>query len=614
MCGIVAFIGDRPAIPVLLGGLARLEYRGYDSAGVCVVDDDRLDVVRQVGKLSELSAMHEIDAMGGSAGIGHTRWATHGKPSVANGHPHTNCDGTIAIVHNGIIENHDELRDELSQSGCRFTSQTDSEVIAHLIGYILERNPGSGLVAAVRSAVLRLDGSFAIAVQSSRDPSVIVGARRQSPLIAGRSGGAGLLASDISAILCETRDVVIVDDDQIVELRKGCDPVTTSFEGAPVDVSWTHVDWDLDAAERGGYDDFMLKEIYEQPRAIKDTLRDRIDHETGRLVLDEFHSNGHVLDGFDKVFVVACGTSYHAGLVAKYAIEHWVRVPVEIDIASEFRYRDPVLDSRTLVIGISQSGETTDTIEAMRYARDLSARVIVVSNVVESTMAREADAVIYTHAGPEIGVAATKTFTAQIAALIILALYLAQIRGALYAGETAHVIDMIARIPDQVEQLLSDTSAIEEEAHRWSDVTDAFFLGRGPGYPTALEGALKMKEITYLHAEAYAAGELKHGPLALIEDGVPVIADVTMSKVSAKTLSNVAEVAARGGRIILLKNPGTSHGSLDADTVFTVPPTHELLAPILNTVVLQLLAYFVAKDRGCNVDKPRNLAKTVTVE
>jgi glucosamine--fructose-6-phosphate aminotransferase (isomerizing) len=414
-------------------------------------------------------------------------------------------------------------------------------------------------------------------------------------------------------LIAETRDIVVVEDDEVVDLR-ATGLVLSDLDGRRREPRSVHVDWDVAAAERGGFDDFMLKEIHEQPRVIDDTLRGRIDAVTGKLRLDELRTSDDELRAANKVFVVACGTSFHAGLVAKYAIEHWVRIPVEIDIASEFRYRDPVLDARTLVIGVSQSGETADTIAACKYATQLGAKVVAVTNVVGSSMARDADAVVYTHAGPEIGVAATKTFTCQIAALLVLSLYLGQTRGSLYPSEVRGILEQMRRVPDQVADVLDEGDSIRAEAARWAKVHDAFYLGRGPAYPTALEGALKMKEISYLHAEAYPSGELKHGPLALIEDGVPVISVVTAGRVQKKTISNVAEVAARGGRVLLVANPGTDMGGLRPDTVFEVPETHELLAPIVDSVVLQLLAYHVAKQRGCDVDKPRNLAKTVTVE
>ena len=613
MCGIVAYTGNGRAVPFLIDGLTRLEYRGYDSAGVAVHSGAGIDVVRRTGKLAELKAAPELATLDGTTGIGHTRWATHGRPCEANAHPQVDAKGRIALVHNGIIENHHELRTELEAAGIEFASDTDTEVVAQLVGRSLDEDPAFGLADAVRAAARRLDGAFALAVISADDPELVVGARRAAPLVAGTSGAAGLLASDIPAILAETRDVVVLEDDQLVEMR-GTDLVVTDLDGGVVQPHRTHVTWDLEAAEKGGYDTFMLKEIHEQPRALADTLGGRLDAESGRLVLDELRTDEHALRTVDKVFVVACGTSYHAGLVAKYAIEHWARIPVEIDVASEFRYRDPVLDAQTLVIGVSQSGETADTIAACRYAQELEAKVFAVTNVVDSTMAREADAVVYTHAGPEIGVAATKTFTCQIAALDLLALWLAQLRGSLYASEVGTLLEQMLRLPAQVAEVLADLGEVEAEAAVWKDATDAFYLGRGAAFPTALEGALKMKEISYLHAEAYPAGELKHGPLALIDEDVPVVSVVTASKVHAKTLSNVAEVAARGGRIVLLANPGTDFGGIDPARVFEVPETHELFAPIVDSVALQVLAYQVATARGCNVDKPRNLAKTVTVE
>ncbi|MBX7159024.1 MAG: glutamine--fructose-6-phosphate transaminase (isomerizing) [Acidimicrobiia bacterium] len=613
MCGIVAYTGDGRAVPYLLDGLARLEYRGYDSAGVAVHSGAGIDVVRRTGKLAALESAAELDALGGTTGIGHTRWATHGKPCDANAHPHVDAARRIALVHNGIIENHHELRAELEAGGVEFGSDTDTEVVAQLIGHLMARDPDLRLADAVRTAAKRLDGAFALAVIAVDDPDLVVGARRAAPLVAGTSGAAGLLASDIPAILAETRDVVVLDDDQVVEVR-GPDLVVTDIDGEVVEARRTHITWDLEAAEKGGYETFMLKEIHEQPRVLADTIGGRLDTDTGQLVLDELRTDEHGLKTVDKVFVVACGTSYHSGLVAKYAIEHWARIPVEIDVASEFRYRDPVLDAQTLVIGVSQSGETADTIAACRYAQELKAKVVAVTNVVDSTMAREADAVIYTHAGPEVSVAASKTFTCQIAALDLLALWLAQVRGTLYSSEVATLVDQMHRLPDQVAAVLADLTEVEAEAAVWKDAADAFYLGRGPAFPTALEGALKMKEISYLHAEAYPSGELKHGPLALIDDDVPVVSVVTASKVHAKTLSNVAEVAARGGRIVLVANPGTDFGGIEPDRVFEVPETHELFAPVVDSVVLQVLAYYVATARGCNVDKPRNLAKTVTVE
>ena len=615
MCGIVGYVGDEPAVPILLAGLERLEYRGYDSAGVAVVDTGgdgagRLSVVPRQRPLADLAACADLVGLAGRTGIGHTRWATHGRPSEANSHPHRDPSGRVAVVHNGIIENHQELRRRLTAGGAVFASETDSEVIAHLVAGALVAGAGD-LVTAVRKAIGELEGAFAIAAVSVDEPGVIVGARREAPLVAGVGDGCGVLASDIPAILAQTRDVVVVEDDEIVEVRPGGLRLE-SVAGAVLEPAWRRVEWDLAAAERGGYPDFMLKEIHEQPEALADTLRARLD-DAGRLTLDEVRLSEDDLRRVDKVVVVACGTSYHAGLVAKYALERWARLPVEAEIASEFRYREPVVDGRTLVVGISQSGETADTIAACRHAAEAGAVVVAVSNVVDSTMAREAGAVVYTHAGPEIGVAATKTFTCQIAALQLFALYLAQARGTLDSEAISPIWKELQEVPRLVAGVLADTSVIEDEARRWDGVEDAFFLGRGAAYPVALEGALKMKEISYVHAEGYPAGELKHGPLALIEPGVPVVAVVTPSEVSRKTLSNVAEVAARGGRIILLASPG-EEGTEVAEVVLAVPCLHDLVAPIVDVVPLQLLAYHVARNRGLDVDKPRNLAKTVTVE
>ncbi len=613
MCGIVGFVGEKPALPVLLDGLSRLEYRGYDSAGVTLQGNAGLRTVRTVGKIADLVGSPDLAGLHGTTGLGHTRWATHGKPSEENAHPHSDGKESLVIVHNGIIENHHELRADLIGQGVSFRSQTDSEVIAHLLGCRQIKHPEEDLVEAVRAVMRQLDGTFALGVMSARFPGVLVGVRRVAPLIVGMAQDCALLASDIPAILAETREVVVLEDDQIVELTtQGIRLVDAEGEELPVRTKT--IAWDLAAAERGGYEHFMLKEIHEQPQAIADTLRGRIDLASGRLLLDELRIGDEGIRQIDKVFVVGCGTSYHAGLVAKYAIEHWARLPVEIDIASEFRYRDPVLDAQTLVVGVSQSGETIDTIAALRYAKDLQAKTVSVTNVVDSTMSRETDMVIYTHAGPEIGVAATKTFTAQIAALELFALYLAQSLQRLYPAEVRDLLHQMQHVPSQISEVFSLDEAILEEAKTWADVSDAFFLGRGSSYPTALEGALKMKEISYLHAEGYASGELKHGPLALIEEDVPVVAVATDSRVSAKTLSNVAEVEARGGRIIMIRNVGSDDFGLSPDTLFEVPATHELFAPMIDSVVLQLLSYHVATLRGCNVDKPRNLAKTVTVE
>ncbi len=613
MCGIVGVTGSDPALPFLIDGLGRLEYRGYDSSGVALVDGGQVWVRRRAGKLAELAGAVG-DAPLASTGIGHTRWATHGGPTEHNAHPHTDCTGALALVHNGIIENHIELGAELVSAGHDLRSETDSEVLAHLI----EAGMGTGLsvVEAVRAALLRIEGSFAVAVVHADDPELIVAARRSSPLVAGRTRDCGLVASDIPALLAATREVYVLDDDQLVEVRPGSLRVTTlaGDEVAPVR---RRIEGDVETAEKGGYPDFMLKEIHEQPRAVRETLRERARGDA--LTLDEIELSDEELRAVDKVFIVGCGTSYHAGMVARHAMEHWARLPTEIDVASEFRYRDPVLDAQSLVVGVSQSGESLDTMEACRFARSATnkARVLAVCNVVDSSMAREADAVLYTRAGPERGVAATKTHVAQVVAMELLALRLAQARGLLYPEEVARQVDALHALPDLIEEVLAGSDAICEAAVRYVHTRDFFFLGRGVGYPVALEGALKLKEISYARAEAYPAGEMKHGPIALIEPGTVVVAVATRGRLHPKIMSNIDEVRARGATVVVVANDGDTATAAHADSALWVPAVPkgaELFSPMIDVVALQLFAYAIAKARGCDVDQPRNLAKTVTVE
>jgi glutamine---fructose-6-phosphate transaminase (isomerizing) len=612
MCGIIGATGAQPVLPVLLEGLARLDYRGYDSSGVALQDAGTLWRGRKAGKLSELEAVVGEAPAGAFAGVGHTRWATHGRPSDGNAHPHLDCTGRLAIVHNGIVENYLELGDELIGEGHHLASETDTEVLGHLVER--EMAAGLGLADAVRAALGLVDGKFAVAVVHASEPDLIVGARRGSPLIAGLSDSTGYLASDIPAILGRTRDIYALDDGHMVEVRPGRLRVTT-LAGAEVEPERRRIDWDLEAAEKGGYDDFMLKEIHEQPQAVQDTLLDRV-LPTGGLKLDEVRLSDEDLRGVDKVFIVGCGTSYHAGLVAKYAIEHWTRLPVEIDIASEFRYRDPVLDAQTLVVGVSQSGETLDTMEACSYAKRQKAKVLAITNVVDSSMARDADAVLYTRAGPEIGVAATKTHLAQIVAMEVLALWLAQLRGIQYPEESVELLQDLQQLPGKIQQVLDGADGIFEVARSYSATRDFFFIGRGVSYPVALEGALKLKEISYLRAEGYPAGELKHGPIALIEEGVVVVAVATRGRQDMwrKIVNNVAEVRARGATVVLVAEEGDDEAAALADAVLPVPRTQYLFSPAVDVVALQLFAYALAKARGNDVDKPRNLAKTVTVE
>ncbi len=614
MCGIVAVTGAKPALPILIAGLSRLEYRGYDSAGV-VLQHDGLWLEKRAGRLSALTDVLDDAPTGPVAGIGHTRWATHGKPVDHNAHPHLDHSGDLAIVHNGIIENYLELKAVLVEKGHLFLSETDTEVLAHVIGE--EMATGHDLVEAVRSALKKVDGSFAIAVLHAAYPDLIIGARRGSPLICGRTDDAGLLASDIPAILSETREIYVIEDNNIVEVRPGSIKVTT-LDGTVVTPQARHISWDLEAAEKGGYPDFMLKEIHEQPTAITETLRGRTLPD-GRLHLDEMRLTQAQLSEIDRVSIVGCGTSFYAGLVAKYALEHWTRMPCEVDVASEFRYRDPVLGPNTLVVGISQSGESLDTMEAVRFAKRSvnKAKVLTVSNVVDSSMAREADAVLYTHAGPEIGVAATKTHLAQIVAMQVLALYLAQLRGTLHPGEITKLMEILEMLPEKVLAALDHTDHITKLANEFADTRDFFFLGRGVGYPTALEGALKLKEISYVRAEAYPAGEMKHGPIALIEPGSVVIGVATRGRLQGKLLSNMQEMRARGATIVLVANEGDEETAAQADFVMPVPELPieaELFTPAVNVVPLQIFAYALARAKGFDVDKPRNLAKTVTVE
>jgi glucosamine--fructose-6-phosphate aminotransferase (isomerizing) len=611
MCGIVGYAGRQQALPILLAGLRRLEYRGYDSAGVAVLDGGEVQVVRKAGKLEALEGvLGSDDALAGLSGIGHTRWATHGQPTDRNAHPHLDCSGRVAVIHNGIIENFYTLRAQLEAEGHRFASQTDTECVAHLVEAGLKE--GRPFPEAVRTALGRLEGSFALAVVHQGDPGVVVGAKRDLPLVAGRAQGENFVASDFAAFLDHTKDGVILEDDQVVVVTPGSLEVT-DLDGRPVEPFEHHVDWDLSAAEKGGYEHFMLKEMHEQPLAIKQTLEGRTDP-AGRLALDELRMSEDELREVDKVFVVACGTAYHSGLVAKYAIEHWTRLPVEIEIASEFRYRDPVLDRNTLVIAISQSGETADTLGAVRYARLQRARVLTVCNTVGASIPRESDAVLYTRAGPEVGVAATKTFATQLAAMYLVALYLAQVRGTMFVDEVAAVVRELEQIPAKVEVCLERSEQVRKVAETYKGAHDWLFLGRHVGYPMALEGALKLKEISYLHAEGYPAAELKHGPIALIEEGTPVVVVHPSSHIYAKMLTNIQEVAARGAAVLAIAEDGDREVAAHATHVLRVPATAQLLAPLVCLIPLQLLSYHVATARGCPIDKPRNLAKSVTVE
>jgi glutamine---fructose-6-phosphate transaminase (isomerizing) len=614
MCGIVGYVGRDEALPIVMEGLRRLEYRGYDSAGIAVVDG-ALTVRKRAGKLAELEALLvDLPAPPATIAIGHTRWATHGAPTEGNAHPHLDCEGRVAVIHNGIIENFQELRARLDKQGHVFASETDTECVAHLLEEKLA-DAGS-LVDAVRMAVGELEGSYALVVLSSNHPDELVGVKVSSPLVVAMwDDGEAMLASDIPALLGTHRadrpTIAPVDEDRIVSLTR--DGVAAmDLDGASVPLQPIEVDWNVAQAQKGGYPYFMRKEIDEQPAAIRDTLAGRVH--AGGLQLDELRVPDDVLREVSKVFVVACGTAFHSGLVAKYAIEHWTRLPVEIEIASEFRYRDPVLGPDTLTLAVSQSGETIDTLEAARHAARQGSQVLAVTNTVGSSLAREADGVFYTHAGPEIGVAASKTFSTQMVAQELVALYLAQVRAAKFPEEISEVLADLDELPAKVARAIASEDRVRAVAERLADARDVLFIGRHTGYPAALEGALKLKELSYIHAEAYAAGELKHGPIALIEDGVPVVAIATRCHVYPKMLSNIQEVKARGASVIAIVTEGDTEAARLADHVLEVPETPELLSPVVVTVPLQLLAYHVAVLRGCDVDQPRNLAKSVTVE
>jgi len=626
MCGIVGYAGHREAAGVVLDGLGRLEYRGYDSAGIAVVAGGKLGWAKRAGKLGNLrSALAEQPPLAGLVGLGHTRWATHGPPTDANAHPHTDCGGHLAVVHNGIIENFATLRTELEASGHELTSETDTELVAHLIEEHMAAVPdvpGTGapapgsLATAMRQVCQRLRGAFTLVAVDVRAPDAVVGARRNSPLVAGRGDGENFLASDVAAFIAYTRDAVELGQDQDVEIRAGQITVT-GFDGAPADVTDYHVDWDVSAAEKSGFEYFMLKEIAEQPRAIADALLGRVGLD-GALTLDEMRLSDDELRDLDKIVIVACGTAYHAGMIAKYAIEHWTKIPCEVELASEFRYRDPILTRSTLVIAISQSGETMDTLMAVRHAREQRSRVVGICNVNGSSIPRECDAVVYTHAGPEIAVASTKAFLTQLVACYLLALYLAQTRGTMYGDEISAVMKQLHRMPAAVETVLAAMEPVRAVARELAGERCVLFLGRHVGYPVALEGALKLKELAYMHAEGFAAGELKHGPIALIADGLPVVVIVPSpegrSVLHDKIVSNIQEIRARGARTIVIAEAGDDVVAPYADTLIELPAVPTLMQPLVTTVPLQVFACELAAAKGHDVDQPRNLAKSVTVE
>ncbi|MEV8530304.1 glutamine--fructose-6-phosphate transaminase (isomerizing) [Streptomyces sp. NPDC051211] len=615
MCGIVGYVGAQSALDVVIAGLKRLEYRGYDSAGVAVLADGGLAAAKKAGKLVNLEKeLVSRPLPAGSTGIGHTRWATHGGPTDANAHPHLDNSGRVAVVHNGIIENFAALRAELTERGHRLESETDTEVVSHLLGELFSST--GDLPEAMRQVCRRLDGAFTLVAVHADEPDVVVGARRNSPLVVGVGEGENFLASDVAAFIAHTRSAIELGQDQVVELRR--DGVTvTNFDGTPAEVRAYHVDWDASAAEKGGYDYFMLKEIAEQPKAVADTLLGRIDG-SGSLTLDEVRIPASVLREVDKVVIVACGTAYHAGMIAKLAIEHWTRIPCETELASEFRYRDPILDQRTLVVAISQSGETMDTLMALRHAREQGAKVLAICNTNGSTIPRESDAVLYTHAGPEVAVASTKAFLTQLVACYLVALYLGQVRGTKWGDEIQAVIRELSDIAQAVDVVLETMEPVRALARSLSAKDTVLFLGRHVGYPVALEGALKLKELAYMHAEGFAAGELKHGPIALIEQDLPVVVVVPSprgrSVLHDKIVSNIQEIRARGARTIVIAEEGDEAVVPYADHLIRIPATPTLLQPLVATVPLQVFACELATARGNEVDQPRNLAKSVTVE
>ncbi|MFE2437202.1 MULTISPECIES: glutamine--fructose-6-phosphate transaminase (isomerizing) [Streptomyces] len=616
MCGIVGYVGPQSALDVVMAGLKRLEYRGYDSAGVAVLADGGLATAKRAGKLVNLDKeLSEHPLPSAATGIGHTRWATHGGPTDANAHPHLDNAGRVAVVHNGIIENFAPLRAELAERGHALGSETDTEVVAHLLAE--EYSACADLAEAMRLVCRRLEGAFTLVAVHADAPDVVVGARRNSPLVVGVGEGEYFLASDVAAFIAHTRDAVELGQDQVVELRRDEGVSVTAFDGTPADVRSYHVDWDASAAEKAGYASFMLKEIAEQPKAVADTLLGRIDA-SGTLSLDEVRIPAGVLREVDKVVVVACGTAFHAGLIAKYAIEHWTRIPCEVELASEFRYRDPILDQQTLVVAISQSGETMDTLMALRHAREQGARVLAICNTNGSTIPRESDAVLYTHAGPEVAVASTKAFLTQLVACYLVALYLGQVRGTKYGDEIRDVVRDLSGISGAVERVLGTMDPVRELARSLAHKNTVLFLGRHVGHPVALEGALKLKELAYMHAEGFAAGELKHGPIALIEEDLPVVVVVPSprgrSVLHDKIVSNIQEIRARGARTIVIAEEGDEAVVPYADHLVRVPATPTLLQPLVATVPLQVFACELATARGNEVDQPRNLAKSVTVE
>jgi glucosamine--fructose-6-phosphate aminotransferase (isomerizing) len=620
MCGIVGYVGNKQVVPVIIDGLRKLEYRGYDSAGIAVVDEGHdLEIRRAEGKLRNLEETIRLNPLDGTYGIGHTRWATHGRPTEENAHPHRDCTGRVVVVHNGIIENYLQLKDRLRQSDHLFVTETDTEVVAHLIEEYLKT--GDNFEKAVRRAVSDLHGIFALSIINADEPDTIIAVRQGPPVVIGLGDGEYFVASDIPPILQHTRDIFFLGDGEIAVLTRDAVRVT-DFDGNSVEPAQQRITWDPIMAEKGGFKHFMLKEIYEQPRAVRDTVQGRLSLDTGRVFLDEMREiTESDFRRFTSIKIAACGTSWHAGLAGKYMIEQLARVTVDVDYASEFRYRDPVLDENSLLLVISQSGETADTIAALREAKERGSKVLAICNVQGSMIMREADGAILTHAGPEIGVASTKAFTSQMIALYLFGLYLGQLRGVLSEDQARHHAQQLAELPVKLEHLLNESDEIEELAKEFFRSTDFLYLGRGINFPVALEGALKLKEISYIHAEGYPAGEMKHGPNALIDERLPVVFINTREEGNRaselryeKTHSNIVEVKAREGVVLSVLTEGDSMSAVVSDHVIEIPAASDLLSPILAVIPLQLLAYHIAVRRGCDVDQPRNLAKSVTVE
>ncbi len=608
MCGIIGYVGPRPAAQLLLDGLKRMEYRGYDSAGIAVVNGTGVTIEKAAGKLGQLEEKVLGRLPKGTVGIGHTRWATHGAPTTANAHPHTDLQGRIALIHNGIIENAGAIRTLLEKRGHSFRSETDTEVLAHLVGSLYQGD----LEEAVAAALREVDGAYGIAVISADEPDVVVAARKGSPLIVGVGDGEWFVASDASALLEHTRSVIYLDDGEMVVLNRQGYRVR-DLQVRKISKAVDQIEWDLDTIERGGYEHFMLKEIFEQPESLANTLRGHLLDEEGTARVTGINLSDDELAQFDRIVITACGTSWHSALIGEYMLEELARIPVEVEYASEFRYRNPVVDARTLVIGISQSGETADTLAALREAKQRGARTLGLVNVVGSTIAREVHGGIYLHAGPEVGVASTKAFTSQVAALALITLRIAR-RRSMSILQGRQFIQALRALPDQIRQILEKSDEVKRLAELFVGKTNALYLGRGVNFPVALEGALKLKEISYIHAEGYPAAEMKHGPIALIDENMPVVVIAPRDAVHAKIVSNIEEVRARGGRVIAITSDGDGEIHRLAEATFTIPETLDLLTPILSVIPLQLFSYYVAVARGCNVDQPRNLAKSVTVE